>query len=77
MRRRQFIGSALISANVADDDVTDKIAKALEAKLGRSVDLEQEVDDELIGGALIRAEDMVIDGSVRTRLQKLAESLVS
>ena len=67
----------LISASAADDDVADKIAKALEAKLGRSVDLEQEVDDELIGGALIRAEDMVIDGSVRTRLQKLAESLVS
>ena len=67
----------LISASAADDDVADKIAKALEAKLGRSVDLKQEVDDELIGGALIRAEDMVIDGSVRTRLQKLAESLVS
>jgi F-type H+-transporting ATPase subunit delta len=67
----------LISASVADDDVADKIARALEAKLGRSVDLKQEVDDELIGGALIRAEDMVIDGSVRTRLRKLAESLVS
>ena len=70
-------GDGDLAPQVADDDVADKIAKALEAKLGRSVDLKQEVDDELIGGALIRAEDMVIDGSVRTRLQKLAESLVS
>jgi F-type H+-transporting ATPase subunit delta len=34
------------------------------------------VDPTLIGGAIIRAEDMVIDGSVRTRLQRLAETLV-
>jgi F-type H+-transporting ATPase subunit delta len=30
----------------------------------------------VLGGAIIRADDMVIDGSVRTRLQRLAESLV-
>jgi F0F1-type ATP synthase delta subunit len=30
----------------------------------------------LIGGAIIRAEDMVIDGSVRTRLQRLADNLI-
>ena len=54
-----------------------RIATALETKLGRTVELEQEIDDGLLGGAVIRAEDMVIDGSVKTRLQKLADSLVS
>jgi F-type H+-transporting ATPase subunit delta len=67
----------LVTATVADEDVAKRIATALETKLGRTVELEQEIDDGLLGGAVIRAEDMVIDGSVKTRLQKLADSLVS
>lgn len=67
----------LVTAIAADEDVAKRIATALEAKLGRKVELEQEIDEEILGGAIIRAEDMVIDGSVRTRLQKLAEALVS
>jgi F-type H+-transporting ATPase subunit delta len=66
----------LTSATAVESGVADKVARALEAKLGRKVELELEVDASLIGGAIIRAEDMVIDGSVRTRLQRLAESLV-
>jgi F-type H+-transporting ATPase subunit delta len=67
----------LVAASAADSDVTDRIASALETRLGRTVELVQEIDETLLGGAVIRAEDMVIDGSVKTRLQKLAESLVS
>ena len=40
------------------------------------VDLELEVDESLLGGAVIRAEDMVIDDSVRTRLERLSNSLI-
>jgi F-type H+-transporting ATPase subunit delta len=67
----------LISARTADSDVTERIARALETRLGRTVELVQEIDETLLGGAVIRAEDMVIDGSVKTRLEKLAEALVS
>lgn len=66
----------LVSATPVDGAVANKVAVALERRLGRKVELELEVDAALIGGAVIRAEDMVIDGSVRTRLQRLAESLV-
>ena len=66
----------LVAATTVDQAVADKVADALERKLGRKVELELEVDESLLGGAVIRAEDMVIDGSVRTRLQRLAESLV-
>ena len=67
----------LVTAAEADSAVADRIAVSLEKKLGRKVELELALDDELIGGAVVRAEDRVIDGSVRTRLQQLAESLVS
>jgi F-type H+-transporting ATPase subunit delta len=66
----------LISATVVDKSVADQVASALERRLGRAVELELQIDIALIGGAIIRAEDMVIDGSVRTRLQRLAEALV-
>ena len=66
----------LVAATTVDPSVADKVASALERRLGRKVELELEVDESLLGGAVIRAEDMVIDGSVRTRLQRLAESLV-
>jgi F-type H+-transporting ATPase subunit delta len=36
------------------------------------VELSVSTDDSLIGGAVIRAGDLVIDGSVRARLEKLA-----
>ena len=64
-------------ARDANKDVADKIAKALERKLGRTVELELEIDETLLGGAVVRAEDMVIDGSVKTRLEQLAEALIS
>jgi F-type H+-transporting ATPase subunit delta len=66
----------LISATPVDDALVAQVTKALEQRLGRAVELELEVDAALLGGAIIRADDMVIDGSVRTRLQRLAEAIV-
>jgi F-type H+-transporting ATPase subunit delta len=45
------------------------------SKLDRSVTLTSETDSSLLGGAIIRADDLVIDGSVRGRLDKLAGAL--
>jgi F-type H+-transporting ATPase subunit delta len=66
----------LISATPVDEKLTAQVTKALTQRFGRAVELTLEVDASLLGGAIIRADDMVIDGSVRTRLQRLAESLV-
>jgi F-type H+-transporting ATPase subunit delta len=52
------------------------IAAALEKRLGRNVNLETEVNENLIGGAVIRAGDVVIDGSLRARLDGLSAALI-
>lgn len=62
--------------DVADATV-EQLAASLTAKLGKTVDMTVETDASLIGGAIIRAGDMVIDGSVRGRLHKLATALKS
>ena len=53
------------------------IAAALTERLGRTVHLEAEIDETLIGGAVIRAGDVVIDGSLRSRLEGLSNALIS
>jgi F-type H+-transporting ATPase subunit delta len=58
-------------------DVSSKLAQALKDRLQREIKLATSVDQSLIGGAIIRAGDNVIDGSVRGKLSKLAESMNS
>jgi F-type H+-transporting ATPase subunit delta len=52
-----------------------KLSASLEKKLGRKVKLASEVDASLLGGVVIKAGDMVIDGSVRGRLARLARQV--
>ena len=54
---------------------SERLKDALQTKFGKQVRLSSDVDPSLLGGAVVRAGDMVIDGSVRGRLDKLAESL--
>ena len=57
------------------DDAQEKLNKALVKKLKREIRVNTIVDKTLLGGILVRAGDIVIDGSVRGRLAKLAESM--
>src|SRR5690554_552217 len=65
----------LVAAHAVSDEVRSKLVDAIGRKLNRKVTLSTETDASLIGGAVIRAGDMVIDGSVRGRLTRLAASL--
>ena len=59
------------------DEIQEKIANALTERLQRKVNIRSEVDKSLIGGMVVRAGDLVIDGSVRGKLVKLAEAMNS
>jgi ATP synthase F1 subcomplex delta subunit len=63
------------SAFDIDSTIEASLAKALTIKLDREVSLKTSVDKSLLGGAVIRAGDTVIDGSVRGKLAKLAEAM--
>lgn len=51
------------------------LTTALERRFGREIKMTSRVDRTLVGGAVIRAGDTVIDGSVKGRLEKLREAL--
>ncbi len=63
------------SATTLTDKQVIEISSALSARLGRDVSIETKVDESLIGGAVITAGDVVIDGSTRARLEGLASAL--
>jgi F-type H+-transporting ATPase subunit delta len=60
-----------------DDAQKQRLAESLQKRLGRSVRLHVTLDESLLGGAVVKAGDLVIDGSVRTRLSQLAQSIMS
>ena len=65
------------SAAPLDESQRRKLGAALEQRLRRKVRLHCEIDPALIGGALLRAGDLVIDGSLRTRLERIAYELTA
>ena len=67
----------VVSAFELPQEMTDRLADVLGRKLEREVRMSTSTDSDLIGGVLIRAGDTVIDGSVRGRLNKLAEAMNS
>lgn len=55
----------------------EKLADAVSRRLSRDVVVEWKTDESLVAGAVIRAGDLVIDGSVKGELEKLRTALVS
>jgi F-type H+-transporting ATPase subunit delta len=76
--RRQGITHATATSALP---LTDLEVKALTARLeqmtGGRVALETDVDEDLLGGLIVRVGDRLIDGSVRGRLERLRQQLVA
>jgi F-type H+-transporting ATPase subunit delta len=67
----------LTAASPVDEAQQAKISDALKKRFGCDVSLNVEIDESLIGGARLQADDLVIDGSVSTGLEKLATTLAN
>ena len=67
----------VVSAVKLDAAQSDKLSAALARRLKRNVRMKNSVDATLLGGAVLRAGDLVIDGSLKGRLERLATELTS
>ena len=68
----QVMTAEVSSARALTPEQEANIAKALKKRTGRDVTLSVEVDESLLGGAIIRAGDLIIDGSALGKLNRLA-----
>ncbi|GGA65289.1 ATP synthase subunit delta [Neiella marina] len=65
------------SANELTDAQKKQVTEAMTKRLAREVRLHCTVDTELVGGMIIKVDDLVIDNTVRGKLERLAEALQS
>lgn len=75
--QEQAVDVELTTAIALDEAAEQKIVQSLGEKLARKVNLHTVVDQRLLAGVVIKAGDLVIDGSVRGRLEKLARAINS
>jgi len=58
-----------------NDAQREKLSAALATRFGRTVRLHETVNADLLGGAIVRAGDLVLDGSLTGRLARLEQQL--
>ncbi len=71
----RIVKARVTSAAALPAGELDSIKAALRTRFGREVEVETAVDEALIGGAVIAAGDVVIDGSLRGKLARLQSAL--
>ena len=71
----RIVKAKVTSATTLQAAELDSIKAALKRRFGREVELQTAVDESLIGGAVIDAGDVVIDGSLRSKLARLQTAL--
>ena len=83
--RRQFdslwdkenkrLGVTVTSAVELDPEVAKRIGSEIEEQTGNEVELESRVDPDILGGLIVQVGNMVLDTSIRNRLEKLRKSV--
>ena len=67
--------ASLVSATELSSDTVEKIRTSLSKMTGKDIILDVEQDPGLIGGVVTRIGDLVLDGSIKTQLFNMRESL--
>ena len=73
----RVVKATVTSATALPASELDGIKAALKRRFGREVEVETAIDPALIGGAVIDAGDVVIDGSLKGKLERLQSALVN
>jgi ATP synthase F1 delta subunit len=83
--RRQFdalwakenkrLGVIVTSAVELHPEVAERIGSEIEQQTGNTVELQSRVDPDILGGLVVQVGNMVLDTSIRTRLEKLRKSV--
>ncbi len=67
----------LTSAVELDRKVVDQVGEQVERQTDRAIDLETEVDPEILGGLVLRVGNMVLDASLRSKLERLRKGVAA
>ena len=74
-RHRGEINAEVTSARPLDDNQLDAIRQNLRTRMGRDIAVETHVDPAILGGLVVKIGSQMIDGSIRTKLNNLAQAM--
>jgi len=74
-REKRRIDVTVTSAAELDPAVVERIGEEIGRQTGQQVDLASRVDEEILGGIVLQVGNMVLDASIRNRLEKLRKSV--
>tara|TARA_B100001029_G_C15044195_1_gene445880 strand:+ start:563 stop:1102 length:540 start_codon:yes stop_codon:yes gene_type:complete len=67
--------SITVSSSIGKQQIID-FQKSLEIKLNKKVDIQLDVDSKIIGGIVLRIDNTIIDGSIKSQLEKIRKHFV-
>ena len=73
---RGMIVSRITTAAPMTDDARTRLIERLQAKTGKTIELDEKVDPSIIGGMIVILGDQIIDGSIKNKLSLLREELM-
>jgi ATP synthase F1 delta subunit len=63
------------SAIELDQGVVEQVGKEIEKQTGRKVDLSSDVDEDVLGGLVLRVGNVVLDASLKNKLEKMRREI--
>jgi F-type H+-transporting ATPase subunit delta len=76
-KENKRLGVTVTSAVELPEEVVGKIGEEIERQTGQTVELQSRVDEEILGGIVLQVGNMVLDASVRNRLDKLRKNVAA
>jgi F-type H+-transporting ATPase subunit delta len=76
-RENRLLDVIVTSAVELDPGLIERIGERVEEQTGQAVELQSRIDDGILGGIVLQVGNMVLDASVRSRLEKLRKSVAA
>jgi F-type H+-transporting ATPase subunit delta len=67
----------LVSAVELEPEVVERVGAEIERQTDRRIDLRSEVDEDILGGLVLRVGNMVLDASLRSKLERMRKEVAS
>jgi F-type H+-transporting ATPase subunit delta len=74
-RENKQLAVTVTSAVELDPEIAERIGSEIEKQTGNKVELQSRVDPDILGGLVVQVGNMVLDTSIRNRLEKLRKSV--
>src|SRR5215204_2786054 len=74
-KENKRLGVTVTSAVELDPEIAERIGSEIEKQTGNRVELQRRVDPDILGGLVVQVGNMVLDTSIRNRLEKLRKSV--